>query len=141
MTTAGVDEVESTVDGAPDDSHRSAERAARRLLVHAAERALEAKEDQRFDELVDRLAGPRPAATDERSFDVAREARMDSWRRYLAALLILGLIVIISLSVALDSQFAGEYVPLLSGLAGIAIGWLYSGSTSHHVDMHSNDST
>ena len=115
---------------AQPQSEESIRLEAQSLILEEARRAFTERDVARFDHLLDRLTdspgvGPDAVLT----HDIERETFMDRWRLALAAVLIIGLIVVVGLSVAQDSEFGGEYVPLLSGLAGIAIGWLYSGTT------------
>jgi 1,4-dihydroxy-2-naphthoate octaprenyltransferase len=103
---------------------------ARSLVLEEARRAFAEHDIERFDHLLDRLTGsPEAGPSAVLTHEIQRESFMDRWRLALAAVLIVGLIVVVGLSVAQDSEFGGDYVPLLSGLAGIAIGWLYSGTT------------
>lgn len=104
------------------------------LLLEEARRAIAQQDVDRFDHLLDRLTGPPEAGRDVViTHDIKRESLMDRWRLVLAAVLIVGLIAVVGISVSQDSEFGGEYVPLLSGLAGIAIGWLYSGTTARRA--------
>lgn len=100
---------------------------AQQLLLKEAVRAMDAGETERFDKLIDRLVGG-PGLPDAALVESQRSSRMDWWRITLATLLIVGLIGIVVASIMQDTPVAGDYVPLLSGLAGIAIGWLYSGT-------------
>lgn len=103
---------------------------AQALVLDEARRAFADRDVERFDHLLDRLTGSNDAGPGAvLAHDIERESVMDRWRLRLAALLIVGLIGVVLASVVRDSEFGGEYVPLLSGLAGIAIGWLYSGTT------------
>jgi hypothetical protein len=119
-----------TVGVAQPPSEESIRLEAQALVLEEARRAFTDRDVERFDHLLDRLTGSPDAGPDAvLTHDIERETFMDRWRLALAAVLIIGLIVVVGLSVAQDSEFGGEYVPLLSGLAGIAIGWLYSGTT------------
>lgn len=111
-------------------SEESIRLQARLLILEEARRAFAEHDVERFDHLLDRLTGsPDEGPGAVLTHGIQRESFMDRWRLAPAAVLIIGLIVVVGLSVAQDSEFGGEYVPLLSGLAGIAIGWLYSGTT------------
>lgn len=115
-------------------SEESIRLQAQSLVLEEARRAFADRDIERFDHLLDRLTGSPDAGPGAvLTHDIQRESFMDRWRLALAAVLIVGLIVVVGLSVAQDSEFGGEYVPLLSGLAGIAIGWLYSGTTGRRV--------
>jgi hypothetical protein len=119
-----------TVEVAQPPSEESIRLQAQALVLEEARRAFAEHDVERFDHLLDRLTGPSDAGPDAvLTHDIARETFMDRWRLVLAGVLIVGLIGVVGVSVTQDSQFGGEYVPLLSGLAGIAIGWLYSGTT------------
>ena len=109
---------------------------AYQLLLTQAKEAAGDGDLSRFDEVMARLV-PAPAPDVSSSGPIGveeshRQRWMDWWRIGMAALLVGGLIAIVAYAIGRESQEAAQYVPLVSGLAGIAIGWLYSGITSQH---------
>jgi len=101
------------------------------LLLSEASAAATAGDTQRFDDLITRLLSDgRAESTDEPS---DHEKRMDRWRVATTATMISALFLIIVL-VSFNSRAgnnAVQYVSLFSGLAGIALGWLFgAGSTT-----------
>ncbi len=123
-----------------EDSSAEARTAAYRLMFDEARRAIDAGNEQRFDTVLSRLLDEvRPESEGPTRSDLLseeetrREARMDAYRIATAILLVTALFasVIWALSQGGENgQANAQYVSLISGLAGIAIGWLYGSSSS-----------
>jgi hypothetical protein len=106
---------------------QDAQRAAYELLVGEMQKARTEGNAERFDELMRRLLNDRDGP------GVERQARMDRMRVYVALILIFALLIAVIWAisgVAANGQSTAQYVSLISGLAGIAIGWLYGSSGS-----------
>jgi hypothetical protein len=68
-------------------------------------------------------------------YELEREPRMDFWRVFATIVLVLGLIASVIWAIAQADHGAGgetraQYISLVSGLAGIAIGWLFGSTNS-----------
>lgn len=112
------------------------------VMVDELRNAAEAKDDERFRMLADRIFGreesgdtviERPVAYSE-----TRTSRLDFWRLWLTWMLVAGLIVIIVLAVWPGANVnAAPYISIFSGLVGIAVGWLF-GANSRTGDPGTN---
>jgi hypothetical protein len=117
----------------PTPSHPDAEDLrlqALKLLLNEAERAATEGNSNRFDELITRLlADGRPPLTDEPS---EHDRTMDRWRVVTTAVMVLALFIIIVSATFFSERAANnaaQFVSLFSGLAGIALGWLFGAGT------------
>ncbi len=75
------------------------------------------------------------------------EKFLDKWRVSITALLVMGLFLIVGViaTKTVTNAAATPYVSLLSGLAGIALGWMFatsgSGATGRSTSHGTNDAT
>lgn len=115
-----------------------AEEIALKLLEAEAKKASEAKNEPRFDSLVKQILLQSQRVIDRTSHDV----RMDRWRVVISLAMIVGLFAIIAIVIFLKaSNGATQYVSLMSGLAGIALGWLFgTGAASNLRQLDGRDS-
>ncbi|MCV2396019.1 hypothetical protein OEB99_17025 [Actinotalea sp. M2MS4P-6] len=119
-------------DGSSSDLDPEREAAKLRLEVNRSllQQALEASKSgdlNRYDEIVDRLVPSDPGQPRRRAA-LRRERNLDRARLTLAAVLVGGLLLSVTFAIGTASTTAGDYLPLISGLAGIAIGWIYGAS-------------
>lgn len=101
---------------------------ALRFLIRQAAEAASRNDFNRSDELIGRVLAAQEGSAARSSHDV----RMDLLRVSISAVMILGLFGIVA-AVAFHpkSSNISPYISLMSGLAGIALGWLFgSGATS-----------
>ena len=92
------------------------------LLYDEAKKASAANHADRFDALIDKILSEKDASTG----DPSREVSLDRWRVWVSLIMIIGLFLIVGLVIFSKVQNgAAEYVSLMSGLAGIALGWLF----------------
>jgi hypothetical protein len=97
-------------------------------------RALRAARRGRMDQFAElsRMSGGLPdlqsGGAPEAGRDTSHEYKLDGWRVFITVLLILALFTIMALIVSksLATSTATPYVSLLSGLAGIALGWMFA---------------
>ena len=106
--------------------HRSLRSYADALLIVAAINALDSKNDATFDNL-ERLVGARlDVAASRDDMLTPHERVLDNWRIVATFLLIGALFTAIVLAVLRSNNSAGPYISLSSGLAGIALGWMFA---------------
>lgn len=92
------------------------------LLYEEAKKASSADDKDRFDVLINKILNER----DVSASDPSRELGLDRWRVWVSLIMIIGLFLIVGLVIFSKVQNgAAEYVSLMSGLAGIALGWLF----------------
>lgn len=119
--------------------------AALKLLIEETQKASKENDRERFDQLILRLlevggSPPRDAGS-EVPEDKERQPRnaKDVWRIRVAVILIFGLIASVFFAVVVasgsgpkgaDGETIAQYLSLVSGLAGIALGWLYGDRSS-----------
>lgn len=130
----------------PEMDKDKATSAALKLLVAATEKARMSDDHARFDQLIHTLlevGGSLPR--DALGGSVVKSERSpqnskDVWRIRVAIVLITGLLVAVIYAVyaaatqgeepgSADGQTIAQYLSLVSGLAGISIGWLYGDRT------------
>src|SRR4051812_25428841 len=105
-------------------SRRSPAQEAEYLLLERARGALDDKDFDAFDRAVERL---RPQVAGHATGPGPHEIYMDRWRLGLTAFLLAGLFVIVGVvALGTGDADATPYVSLLSGLAGIALGWAFA---------------
>lgn len=117
--------------------------AALKLLVEETQKASMSDDHGRFDELIHRLLqvggslpGNAPSGILVESERPPRNSK-DVWRIRVAVVLITGLLIAVIYAVGVaatqgkdaDGQTIAQYLSLISGLAGISIGWLYGDRT------------
>jgi hypothetical protein len=119
------------------NSLESVRQQAFELLLKEAKSVSEGQDKERFDALIARLIFDGPGPRDDEP--TAHELQMDRWRVWTTVAMVAALFLIILASIYLRSgsslgsgaaaTAAGGFVSLFSGLAGIALGWLFgSGS-------------
>src|SRR5581483_11623800 len=111
-------------------SEDAATRIALDLLYDEAKKASSTNDKDRFDALINKILNERDASDG----DPFHELRLDRWRVWVSLIMIVGLFLIVGLVIFSKVQNgAAEYVSLMSGLAGIALGWLFgTGAASSH---------
>jgi hypothetical protein len=111
----------STVQSSASSGNPSARDQALMLLLQQAADAA-ANDPQRSDELISRVLAAEEGSTSRSPHDV----RMDMLRFSVAFFMVLGLFGIVAIAIYHPtSTNASSYVSLMSGLAGIALGWLF----------------
>jgi hypothetical protein len=106
--------------------HRSLRSYADALLIVAAINALDSKNGATSDNL-ERLVRTRLDVTTSRDDMLTPHERvLDNWRIVATFLLIGALFTAIVLAVIENNKSAGPYISLSSGLAGIALGWMFA---------------
>jgi hypothetical protein len=97
------------------------------LLLEEATAAAKGKDQERFDALISKLVFDDVSLED--SEPAAHERRMDRWRVLTTAAMVAALVLIIVAAIfhkqTTGRQAATGFVSLFSGLAGIALGWLF----------------
>ena len=118
----------------PADSNPSKRRASAlyELLLQEAEASAGGKDPKRFDQLISRLVDDASLQDNE---PTAHELQMDRWRVRTTLAMVVALFLIILAAILYHGQSSGQaatgFVSLFSGLAGIALGWLFgSGAVS-----------
>ena len=92
------------------------------LLYDEAKKASVGNDSDRFDALINKILNERDTSTG----DPSREIRLNRTRVWVSFIMIIGLFVIVALVIFSKVQNgATAYVSLMSGLAGIALGWLF----------------
>jgi hypothetical protein len=92
------------------------------LLYDEAKKASSNNDKDRFDALINKILDEK----DTLAGDPSHEVRLDRWRVWVSLIMIIGLFLIVGLVIFSKVQNgAAEYVSLMSGLAGIALGWLF----------------
>lgn len=126
------------------DPEAGARQAAYRLLLAEAERAMNEGDTTRFDDVLRQIFNevrqepglPNPSLSldvEMAEREAARDSRMDLYRIFTAILLVTALFASVVWALTQggeNGQANAQYVSLISGLAGIAIGWLYGSSGS-----------
>jgi hypothetical protein len=122
---------------APDDAESvtlAARRAAYELLLDEARRAAGTNNAARFDDLMAQLLYQTSTTGNLHGPPYIRQERMDRWRVSAAFVLIFSLVLVVAWALSQagtgNGQTNAQYVSIISGLAGIAIGWLYGSGTS-----------
>ena len=115
---------------------RGARPTASDLIVDEMTKASNANEEERWNELLKQFKEL------ESTKDIIdqREQLMDKWRLFVAAVLIAGLIVSVYSAMkqnVTNPQTTAQYLSLVSGLAGIAIGWLYGNNSAQRSNKRS----
>jgi hypothetical protein len=121
-------------------------------LLQQAKAALEAGDLATFNSLSSQAFGPEPVtpAPDLELISLApsdtltpHEKLLDGWRVVTTVVLVLALftIVAIALSTSTAATTASPYVSILSGLAGIALGWMFAGAAGASAIKRSGKGT
>ena len=112
---------------------RNKEPTAKDLIVKEIAKASEGNDRERWNELLKQLTEL------ESGKDIAdqHEKLMDKSRLFVAAVLILGLIASVFFAMKQNPQATAQYLSLVSGLAGIAIGWLYGNNFAQRTNKRS----
>jgi hypothetical protein len=100
--------------------------AALTLLIEQAQISLQNGDLSRSDELIGQVL----AAEEPPGYRINHDTRMDCWRVLIAFVMILGLFGIVAAVAFKGSASASPYVSIMSGLAGIALGWLFGSGTT-----------
>lgn len=108
---------------APEQSARD---KALLLLLDQAKLAIEKNELDRADSYIQKVLTAEETSSGRGDHSV----RMDSWRVYITAAMVLGLFGIVAYAFHKNPGDASPYVSLMSGLAGIALGWLFGSGTA-----------
>lgn len=112
-------------------SFETARQRAYELLLQEAEASAGGKDPKRFDQLISRLVDDASLQDNE---PTAHELQMDHWRVRTTLAMVVALFIILA-AILYHGQASGQaatgFVSLFSGLAGIALGWLFgSGAVS-----------
>jgi hypothetical protein len=134
------DTATKTPGGTATKTSGDATKIALDLLYDEAKRASNANDSERFDAVINKILAESDTSTTDTSTDrPSHEVTMDRWRVSVSVIMIIGLFVIVALVIFSKVQNgATEYVSLMSGLAGIALGWLFGTGAATNL-RRSND--
>jgi hypothetical protein len=121
-TKAAADAATKAAGDAATKASGDAAKIALDLLYNEAKKASVGNDSDRFDALINKILNERDTSTG----DPSREIRLNRTRVWVSFIMIIGLFVIVALVIFSKVQNgATAYVSLMSGLAGIALGWLF----------------
>jgi hypothetical protein len=107
------------------------------LLLEQAQIAVRNGDLSRSDELIGRVL----AAEEPPSNRSNHDEHMDLWRVGISFIMVLGLFGIVAAVAIKGSASASPYVSIMSGLAGIALGWLFGSGATTSVGKRASSST
>lgn len=117
-----------------DSDVEEARIAYEKVLLDAARAALEKGEFAKLERIKVNLGLPVAANDENGDMLTQHEKALDFWRLGTTVLLILFLFAAIMYTVKEKSTTAAPYLSLLSGLTGIAIGWMFTGTSGQSAD-------